>query len=260
MFWDDDIASELTWMVEPGNVVPARPITLSGANVSSGSTSVTVTWPTAGNFPYQAGDLFLLFVANKYPTNGPTTPTGFTLGKQVSGGHGSSGPDAGSVYVTGYYKVSDGSEVAGTTFAVSIPSGNSACTYMVRYLKDAIRTWDVGWAGGSMNTPGTAWSVTGDGNPDYRSGDIAVTYSGINTDARTFTVESLAATGCTFGTMLEGTDAGTPTGDDSWGVVSFQMASGLSTAAPVFTMTASGSSTDEPAGATVFARVRLVPP
>lgn len=228
------------------------------AATNAGTTSVSPLCPSTLN----AGDLMILAISNKYPSNGPATPTGWTApaNNQWSGGAGSAGVDSGTAYITVFYRVSDGTE-AGTTVSVTITGGNAAIARIARYTKSAIKDWEVACTGGPQNTAGTAWSVTGAADPGITTGDFMFVASAINTDGRTFTSEALAATGCTFGTVTERQDTGTANGDDcGLNTCDASVTGGPSSAAPVFTMTGSATSTNEPAGASVFVRMREVDP
>lgn len=235
-------------------------MTIAFANAgaaATGSTSLAVPHPTTP----AAGDLLVLVVANKYPTNGPSTPAGWTApaNNQQSGSSGSNGIDTGACYCTIYVKEATGSESGNLT--VTITSGNSAVGRMFRYTKDGAKDWEWVLTNGSDNTAGTSWSVTGAADPGITGGDVCVVGSGINSDNYTYTSQALSATGVTFGTASERQDSGTSTGQDCCLVVSDHLVtSGTSSAAPVYTMTASSSATNSPAGASVIMRLREVDP
>lgn len=227
----------------------------AGASVS-GTTSVSVPYPAS----ISAGDLLVLGVANKYPNNGPTTPTGWRLlsNCQGSGGQGASGADTGSTYATIFVKEADGTESG--NLSVTITSGNSAVGAMVRYTKGAGKNWNLACTNGSDNSGNsTSWSVTGAADPGLITDDIVVVVSAINTDAYTFASQALTSTGVTFSSDSERYDDGTTSGQDCKLVGTQHVVSGgTSSAAPVFTMTASGSTTNRPAGASSFLRIRQV--
>jgi hypothetical protein len=224
--------------------------------VATGSTALNVPHPTG----VVAGDLLVLAIGNKYPTNGPATPAGWTLWANAlgSGGVGTPGNDRGPVYSTVFVKVAVGGETG--NLAVSIPSGNSAMGRMFRYTKAAAGTWGVAATNGADNTAGTDWSVTGAADPGIAGGDMVVVVSSTNGNAvRAWVSESVAAAGLTFGTHTERQDSNSGTGNDMTLVVSdHTVTSGCSTAAPVFTMTATvGAPTaNTPTGASVFLRIR----
>lgn len=221
-----------------------------------GTSSLSVPYPAN----ITAGDLLVLTVANKYPSNGPSTPSGWTAPAncQGSGGQGSSGADRGNVYSSVFVK--EASVIQSGLQTVTITSGNSAVAAMLRYTKGEGKAWSYACTNGSDNTGNaTSWSVTGAADPGIYTGDIVVVASAVNTDMYTFTSQSLSATGVTFGTHTERIDDASVSGDYSRLVVSdHTVSSGTSSAAPVFTMTSSGSATNRPAGASSILRIRQV--
>lgn len=228
-------------------------MSIAFANAGASSGAGAPGYPSS----ISAGNLLLLSVASKYPTNGPATPSGWTLLDQVQGGHGSAGADAGNVYCTVFYKVADGTETG--TLTLTLTGVNSSFSRIFRYVTNSSSAFDtLASTTGSQNTPGTSWSVTGAADPGIRAGDVVVAFSAINSDAYTYSAEAITATGMTFTSTTEQLDAGTGGGDDTYLVVAdARGTAGPSSAAPVFAMTASGSATDNPAGAVVFARLRL---
>lgn len=220
-----------------------------------GTTSLAVPHPAS----IAAGDMLVLVIANKYPTNGPSTPAGwstFITNAQQSGGSGTAGIDVGSVYVTVFTKEAVGGETGNLT--VTVTSGNASIGRMFRYTKGASMVWNLAACGGADNTAGTAWSVTGNANPGITAGDMVLACSAINTDGYTYSAQAIAATGITaWGTVTERQDSGTTQGQDCGMVVSeHPVTTGTASAAPVFTMTASSTATNNPAGATVMLRLR----
>lgn len=229
---------------------------VSAGNGAAGSASLSVPFPTVTI----AGYLLVLEITNKYPNNGPTTPSGWTLRKQTAGGSGASGVDTGNVYKTVYTKIADSTE-GGTNQAVTITSGNSAIGRIWQYGILTTSTWDLGVCGGAYAASnGVNWSVTGDADPGVVAGDLILAMSAVNTDAYTYSAEAITQTGVTFGAATERGDGGVTNGDDSAAVMSeHPVTLGLGTAAPVYTMTASGTAANNPAGATVLLRLREVP-
>lgn len=227
--------------------------------VANGTTSVAVAVPSTA----KEGDLLVLFVANKHTSNAPTTPTGWSAitNYQQSGSSGSNGADTGSVYISVYVKECDVSDI-GATITVTIASGNSAIARIFAYSKKYGYEWDYAAANGSDNTAGTSWSVTAGQNLDVAAGDLVVVGSGINTDGRTFSSHAVTETGATFGssgidTPHERQDSGTTQGNDTGLlVVDLPVLSGSANTTPVFTSTANGSATNDPAGASIFLRLR----
>lgn len=227
---------------------------LGAGNV--GTTSLSINYPTAGGAP-QSGDLLLLVVFNKYPTNGPSTPSGYNTitNGQASGGEGSAGIDSGTVYVTVFSRIADGTESGAVS--VSIPSGNSSAGAVLCYQKGS-GTWDFAATNGSDNSGNsTSWSITGAVDPGVIAGDMLIAFNAINSDGQTFSSQAMSQSGITFGTVTERVDAGTNQGDDVGGMVSDHVvSSGTSSGAPTYTATASASATNRPAGACVILRIR----
>lgn len=220
-----------------------------------GTTSGAPTLPSG----ITAGMLLLCGVCNKYPSNGPATPAGWTLLGQYSGGAGSSGVDSGNVYITVFARVADG--VTDTAPTITVASGNSIESRISRYTAAAGMAWSIAVAGGSSNTPGTAWAVTGDVDPGITSGDMVVIFSAVNGDVATaFATPTVVATGATMAAGSNRYTVTTGNGDDT-GLESADAActAGTSTAVPVFTATANSTSGNTPAGASIFVRLREVP-
>ncbi len=224
----------------------------SGA-VDPGTTTLVIPYPTG----IVAGNLLVLAVGNKYPPNGPAAPAGWTLvaNGQASGGAGAAGNDTGNVYATVFVKVADGTETGNLT--VTLTGANTSMGRIFRYTNAAGSGWDYAATYGSDNTGGTAWIVSSAADPGITAGDMLVVISAINTDAPTWTAESVSATGATFGTHTERQDSGTGFGNDMRLVVSdHTVTAGTALAAPVYTMSASGGT---PEGASVILRIREVP-
>lgn len=222
----------------------------------TGTTSCTPTYPTVS-----ANNLIVMEVVSKYPGNDPSTPSGFTplTNFRKSGGHGSAGVDTGDVTVSVYVKVATGSESG--TETVTVTGGNSVAARMSSYSIGAGNTWGMKCYGASMNTPSASWSVSFL-TVDLLSGDRVLASSGVNADTNSFSAEACSASGVTFGSAVERTDAANTSGDDMRIVLSEH---GVTTASAgtytvTYDMTGSGSSVDTPAGATVLLVLReLVP-
>lgn len=225
--------------------------------VAGGATPAAIT----PGFPsgIQAGDLLVLAVENKYPTNSPSTPSGWTLASncQGSGGASTAAADSGTVYSTVFYKKAIGDETG--TQTVTITSANSSRGAIVAYRPTSgYEVLPVCTNGSYSHTATTAWSVTGASDPGFITGDWAVVVSGNNSDlAASFSAEAMTATGYTFGTMTERVDSIETQGNDSSLVVAdFAAGTGTSSAAPVYTMTGATNGTNTPAGASVIVRLR----
>jgi hypothetical protein len=228
-----------------------------GGAASAGTTSVGPTVPAT----VDAGDLLILVVGNKYPNNGPSTPSGWTaLGNnQASGGSGSSGVDSGNVYATIFVREADGTE-DGTTVTVSIPSGNSAIARIFRATKTSGASWATVLRIGADNTVDGTFSVTfGPSSVDLKVDDIVLVVAAINGNAHTFSSQALTGSGLTTNAGTERSDAGTTQGDDMsyvvWSCTITGAGAGSTTA--TFSMTAdSPAAANSPAGAAVMIRIR----
>lgn len=230
----------------------------SAGAVDPGTTTLVVPYPGG----IAAGNLLVLTVGNKYPPNGPATLAGWTLvtNGQISGGAGAPGGDSGTVYATIFVKVADGSETGNLT--VTLTGANSSMGRMFRYTNAAGAGWDYAATNGSDNTPDATWSVTGAANPGVTAGDMLVVVSAINGNRMSgWASESVSAAGATFGIHTERQDSSTAAGQDMALVVSdHTVTAGTASAAPVFTMTGTGTPTaNTPAGASVILRIREVP-
>lgn len=223
----------------------------AAGTVGTGSTSLTPAYPAG----LASGNMILMPVASKYPANSPATPSGWTLVGQGSGGAGAAGSDSGTMYITVYSKISDGTESG--TVTVTITSGNSAVGRMFSYAKTA-GTWNVAMVSGADSTAGTDWSATGASDPSVVTGDWMVCASAANgaNGSAIASLQALTQTGITYGAFVERSDSGTGTGDNCHLVVTDHAATGTSGAAPVHTWTSTMASS---AGATAFVRLRLDP-
>ncbi len=221
----------------------------------TGSTTLSPVCPAS----IAAGNLLLLHIASKYPTNGPAAPTGWTLvpNGQASGGSGSSATDTGSVYSTVYYKIADGTE-SGTTVTVTLTSVNQGVACITRSSVSSGRTPSLSAVTGSQNTATSSWSVAASGGPGTLGGDVIFVTAAINTNLYTYTSEAITGLSPnTMGAETERKDSGSGGGDHVGLMVSTHLiASSYGTATPTFTMTASGTATDNPCGAVVFIRFR----
>lgn len=223
--------------------------------VAVGTTSLSVAYPAN----ITAGQLLVLFVGNKYPTNAPATPSGFFApsGNQYSRGGGTAGADTGDVYITVFLRIADGTETG--NLSVTITGANTTIGIMFRVTKAAGVDWGYACAGGSDNTAGTAWSVTAGSNPGVVAGDMVFVGSTVCGNTDTATAEAITQTGVTFGSMVERQDSGSNTGDDiSLWITEHPVNSGTGSANPVYTATVAGTGSATAAGASLFLRLREV--
>lgn len=240
----------------------------SWAVVAFGSSGAVAVGTKALAVPHPAGivagDLLVLVVGNKHPPNGPTTPAGWTLvtNGQGLGGLGTNGGDRGPVYSTIFVKIALGTETG--NLSVTLTSAVGAIGRMFRYTKTTAAAWDYAATNGADSTAGTDWSVTGAADPGISSGDLVIVGSVVNSnrmdDPDPWTLESVAATGATFGAATERQDSRTSAGNDLALIVSdHPVTAGTATAAPVFTMTGAPAgrvTVNTPTGPSVFLRIR----
>lgn len=227
-------------------------MTVAYGGATAAGTQGTTSCPADYPGSVQAGWLLLLHVSSKYPPNSPSTPAGWTLLAQATGGSGASGVDSGQVYSTVYYRIADGTETG--TVTVTVTSGNSCRCRMIWLTKDSAKTWSIAAAIGSDSSADGSWSVTGDANPGITAGDFLLALSTANMDTATFDTHAMSATGATIGSATERYDLAATTGDDlRIFAATADVTAGPASAAPVYTATPTGGS---PAGAAVIVRAR----
>lgn len=228
----------------------------TAVGTGTGSTSISPDLPTGRS----DRDLLVMFVATKPDTATIDTPTDWTAPTNGagSGGGGTTGADTGPTNCAVFYRVVDGLEVAPT---VSVTSGNSSWALIFNYRSSYSPnvTWDVAAANGTDITTGAAWSVTMGTDPGLGAGDEVIVGSSIPTDVSTpaqFTVVGLSATGCTFNATCMAIEPETTTGNDMGGFITrATVLTGPSSAAAVYTATASGTTTNV-RGVSVLCRLR----
>ena len=229
----------------------------AGAVSAASGTSVSPAYPAS----IAAGDLLILLVGMKPSTansGSVTTPSGWTSVASLTGagGYGATlGADTGNTNVWAFSKVADGTESG--TLAVSVATNNVSWMTIHR-LSNATGVWDVAGATGSDTSAGNV-SVTFSSDPGVTSGDYIVAAMVIPTDVTTptqFSAEAFSQTGVTFGTVTEVVEPDSTTGNDIGGfVIRAAVSSGTSSAAPVMTATAGGTTTNV-RGPAVFVRAR----
>jgi hypothetical protein len=224
-----------TW----GDIIDVPSVVTSGG-LSYGSTSVTGTID-GGN---TAGDTLIFLVATKPDTATIGSPGGSwsAVGSQYSGGGGTTGADTGPTKIAAYSKTAAGGDSNPTS---SITSGNSSWCQVLR-LSGA---WSLAAVGGTDSTTGSSWSVTCDSDPDILPDDVLIAAACIPTDVTTpaqFGSYAISATGVSsWGTVSEINEPDSGTGNDIGGFVFWVKATaGDSSAAPVVTATAGGTTTN----------------
>jgi hypothetical protein len=222
----------------------------SAGAVATGTTSASVAYPSS----IAAGDLLILTANAKYSAYTSAPPTGFTLLSERIGGSGGTGVDVGNVRTSVWYRIADGSETGSVSITKANETGTVIMGRMFRYTRSSGYGWSLLATDGNSNTGAASWSAAGANNIHIGSGDVVVAVSGANTDAATYSAQSLAATGATLSLTAERTDSGSQNGHDLFlFVTEHACSSGTSSAAPTYTATAS---TGTPDGPTIFVRIK----
>lgn len=223
---------------------------------AAGTTSVVPGYPE-----HEVGDLLVLLVEVRNSTVTPTNPANWTDRGNYTGGSGTFGIDAGNAKIQAWTRhASSTVGVLTGTLTVTLTSGSTAvgviCSVHREGLPDSSAAWSVDVDGGSDNSAGTSWSVTGSGIDLTANdgGDAVIVASGINTDTYTYSAHALSASGITFQDVFEDNRMLTANGNDSGlNVAHGYVTSGSATnVAPTFTMTSSGTTTNIPAGASII--------
>lgn len=254
------IAYQLEYKLHADSVyIKAEPP--GGGALASGTAGTTGTGGTTTcNVPYPAtpakGDILVAVVGNRPNANTPDDIANWTK-VTSTGGAGSEGAGTGTIRNTIYYKEALGTESG--NLAVACTSGTSMFGRMFKYSKTTGKKWAVAVAHGPDNAAGTGWSATAASDPGLAAGDYLICASVNSEDTARAASEAVTATGCTFGSMAELQDSGVTTGNDlSIVVADFPVSTGPSSAAPVYTMTMSGTNSANSAGSTAFVRIRQV--
>jgi hypothetical protein len=209
----------------------------SVGTVGTGSTSVTPGLPAS----LADGDGVLITVVAKPDTATINTPAGWTLIADVAGGGGTTGNQVGPTRQAKFFREKDASW--STMPAVSVTGGSSSAAIASRYTKDSTKEWDLAAATGTFGTGGTTTNgaATLGSDPGIASGDmVEVSYSTMD-EAPTWSAQNVTATGATFGSVTERSEAiETTTGNDIGGMMfTAACTAGASSAAPAIAATLS---------------------
>lgn len=251
------VAAAGTGAVVPPQITQNTPGAI--AYSASGGTSVTPAHPASPS----AGDMLLLFVGQKPSSaNSGTcdTPSGWTAVTSIvgAGGYGSTlGADTGNTNLFVFSKVATGSESG--NLSVTVGTNNVCWAQILRYSCPG-DLWDVAATTGSDTSAGSV-SVTFASDPGVQAFDYGVVALCIPTDVSTptqFSSEAYSQTGVTWSTVGEISEPDSNVGNDIGGVLASGIAlTGPSSAAPVFTATAGGTTTNV-RGPAVFVRLRAL--
>lgn len=227
------------------------------ATTPLGTTSVTIPYPPT----ITAGDIILLFVAGKYDTTTTPTISGFTFIGEGTGGAGSAGIDSGTCKVMAYYRIADGSETGNVV--VTLTGGSSWSGQMANWSLGAGEVWETPvFTIGAKNSGGsTSLQMPGADNLNAVAGDHIFVAGVSNSDLYTLSSMSLSVPGCSTSTTLTALHWGNSSGQDTTVFRHARsMTGGPETSAPVWNSTASGSTTNSPAGVAIFVRLRASTP
>ncbi|QQS39292.1 glycosyltransferase [Candidatus Woesebacteria bacterium] len=226
----------------------------SNGLAAAGTASVSVPYPD-----HDIGDLLVMMISTRDDAEvTPTTPATWTSLGTYNGGAGSYAADSGNARITAFYKRAEarwaGSQV------VAISGGDMALGRMVSIHMDDAGSWNFDVDGGADSSAGTAWQVDGEAGIDVDSangGDVVLVASTTNTDARTYSGYGLTITGATITGFGENAEIISSTGNDQTmtfghGEVTDGSATGVT---PVYTMTANGTSGNNPAGVSMIIKV-----
>lgn len=236
-------------------------ITFNGVGaVAASATNPAVPHPAG----IAADDLLLLIVGQKPATangGGVTTPTDWLLAGSLeeAGGYATTlGVDTGNTNLFVYTKIATGSESGNLTVTTS--DNSVAWGQMCRLSSSVADDWEVAVVTGSDTSAGS-WSSTFDSDPGIETEDYVIGALCIPTDVTTpsqFSAQAFTATGVTFGTVREISEPDSSLGNDIGGMICrSRVLSGTSSAAPVMTATAGGTTTNV-RGPAALVRVRRV--
>lgn len=223
-----------------------------------GASLVSTTSPFSVQMPagITAGQMLLMSITNKYPGAEPQTPSGWTLLRQQAAGSGASGPDSGTVIVTVFYRIADGTE--GST-SVTATGNNIALGSTTRWTKASDKVWDIASDFGTDTTPGGTWSTTTASGPTTLAGDLMVSVAGLNTDDTTQSANTLTQSGATFGAGSTRANPASANGDDAEMHIASNTVTAGGTGAITQTMTIGGvTPANGPCGPAIIIRLREV--
>lgn len=220
---------------------------------TTGTTFPVVEYPSGISY----GDMLIMAIAHRPNASTITTPTGWTApsNNTATGGAGAEGAGTGTIRVTVFYKIASMAE-AGSEI-IPIASGATVGAAIFRVSRTTGKDWSIAVVNGSDNTAGSSWSATMGSDPGVTSGDLVYVVSGSSEDTATLASQAVTQTGVTYGATSERTDTAVSTGNDlRLCITEHPISSGTSSAAPVYTMTASGTGNGNVAGASIFIRLR----
>lgn len=163
-----------------------------------------------------ANNLLVIVVATKY-INTCSTPSGWTLIGSISSGTTAAGTDTGSMLVTAFYKIAAGGETGSVAVTLNGSATDASTQATMSQWSTGTSGFVVEYDGGSDNTSGTDWSVTGSAT-NIAAGEVLFAITSIPTDAPTaltdgtFTGSGLTISTPTVVNAWFGTTGGTDSG------------------------------------------------
>lgn len=231
---------------------------------TSGGTSVAPTYPAG----LAAGDRVVVFLGQKPSSaNGgtattPASPWGLDASRTGAndgdtGGYTTTlGADTGNCNIYAFSEEATGSESG--SLAITVGTNGVCWALMVLLRKPPGTTWSVAATTGKDTSAGNL-SITGAADPGVTAGDYVLAAMVQPTDVTTpaqFSAEAFSQTGVTFGTVIEVEEPDSTVGNDIGGLVfGAPVSAGPSSAAPTFTATAGGTTTNV-RGPGIFLRLR----
>ena len=225
----------------------STPVLGTIAYSASAGTTVSPTYPAG----IGAADVLVLVLGMKPSVaNGGTvtTPAGWTLREEklAAGGYGATlGADTGNTNLFFYTKDTVSGSESGT-LVVTVGS-NGVCWATIILVAAGTGAISYGATDGEDTTAGNV-SLAGAANPGFIAGDVALWALCIPTDVTTpaqFSAHAITATGVTFAAATELGEADTATNNDMGGMIAWaSVNSGTSSAAPTFTATSGGTTTN----------------
>lgn len=235
----------------------SQPVWQAPGTHSAGSTVASPGWPAG----IADKELAILFVGwGNSTSTPPPTPSGFVAppNNNFQGGSGTFGVDSGIRGITVFTRVCDGTE-SGTVTVNNGGTGTTATTsaQIMRISPSAAgKTFAVTVVGGSDNTAGSGFSVTGNADPGSVDTDLLIASGVWVPDTQALTSPTIVHSGTGVVTTISVQTVANAQGNDLRFFIVRRFSEGTSTAAPQFTATG-GATT---AGAVAFTLVHEVDP
>jgi hypothetical protein len=219
--------------------------------VGGGGGSATATAPSA-DYPtgLTSGDRLFIVLANKYVA--PTTPSGWDVLGMLTGGTGTNAAGSGSVRLTVFTKISDGTETGSQT--VTITGGNSAVCRMFAVRSTSQLELEIGT--GVDSTSGTTFSFTTGSGINTANGDFFLSAIASNSNSYSFSSYAFTQAGVTFGIKNQRSGVGSTAGNDCRiSVVTCSVSAGSGSGTVTYSATASGADANAPTGPGIVIRM-----